>query len=306
MLELPGRHPITTALTVLFTAGLTIAPRVHAQTQPPAPTAQIPSDRPPLVGPSLPMTKVPQMHGHESEEGDPLPPQSNQTLRTLERQLHSKYPQDVVMPALKRIASTPSLYKNPQIQASVIAMLNDETKNPDWVALSEMQSYEDFYTQLSEAVKVIATQTHNPEAWRALLISNYNYFSEFGKWLVAESETTMPFIIELAENEPSSAVRGNMLELMGLAIQPCRANPNLPICAKAEHLKSIIRRHAENDKLTTAAAISALGTGGTEADIPFLESLRNKPTFPAEEWAKPAQNRLIDQSERRIRGELKY
>lgn len=70
-LELPIPRPIAIALSVLFTAGLSMVPPLQAQTQQPAPT---PTDRPPLIGPSLPMTTVPQMHGHQSEEGDPLPP----------------------------------------------------------------------------------------------------------------------------------------------------------------------------------------------------------------------------------------
>jgi hypothetical protein len=134
-------------------------------------------------------------------------------------------------------------------------------------------------------VKVIASQTHNPQAWRALVLANYNCWSEYAKWLIAQPEA-MPVFIEVSDYRRSDAVRGRMLEMMGYAIQPCRTNPRLPVCAKAEQLRAIIRRHAENGLPTTPDAIIALGMGGTMADIPLLESLRNRFTEPPTELTK--------------------
>jgi hypothetical protein len=70
----------------------------------------------------------------------PILPQSQQTL---EQELHSKDPQMITIPALKRIANTRDLYKNPQVQVSVIQLFNSETMNPEWEHLAEMRGYED-------------------------------------------------------------------------------------------------------------------------------------------------------------------
>ena len=72
--------------------------------------------------------------------------------------------------------------------AAVIDLLARETSNPNWEELAEGPDFESYYSTLLMTVRAIATDTGNPRAFRALVNSQYNPDSEFGRWLSAQPQ----------------------------------------------------------------------------------------------------------------------
>ncbi|MDQ2841066.1 MAG: hypothetical protein M3Y72_08520 [Acidobacteriota bacterium] len=107
-------------------------------------------------------------------------------------------PISVRIKALHTIGDSKALLTDPRVQRAVIRAQNEATNDPNWEALEETQEYEDYYDDaLPSTLQKIATEHSNPEAWRALISSNYNDGSVFSKWL-AEQPKALPFLFELA------------------------------------------------------------------------------------------------------------
>ena len=178
------------------------------------------------------------------------------------------------MRALKAIKGTEIYWKNPAIQQATIQLLNNMTKDPEWGEKAEYDKYEFLYEQAMDTVQVIARETNNREAWMALGIANYNAGSPYGDWLINQANA-LPVLIALSSH-PNPAVRSRMMELFGYIIAACRSdNPKLAACRQETRLLQIIHEHA-TDREVSPWVMEALGICGTEADIPFLESMRMK------------------------------
>lgn len=202
------------------------------------------------------------------------------------------------MRALKAIEGAEIYWNNPAIQQAAIQLLNRMTKDPEWSEKAEYDKYEFLYEEAMDAVKVIARETDNREAWIALGTANYDGGSVFGRWLI-QQPNALPVLIELS-SDPNPAVRSRMMQLFGRIVADCQIkNPKLPDCKQQDRLLQIIHEHA-TDREVSPWVMEALELCGTEADIPLLESMRVKLRTPNDplhsvDWAVNRAEKAIRQ-----------
>lgn len=182
-------------------------------------------------------------------------------------------PISVRIKALHTISESKALLADPRVQRAVIRAQNESTNDPNWEALEETQEYEDYYDgALSSTLQKIATDYDNPEAWRALISSNYNEGSPFSKWL-AEQPKALPFLFELARPPAKPWVRSHALYTLAEALGRCNAKQAEGACGSVkQHRREILKliREALQEANLSISAILGLGLCGEAQDVALL------------------------------------
>jgi hypothetical protein len=97
---------------------------------------------------------------------------------TLEEQLYAPS-YEVRVQALKTIVGSKTLLADRQLRQIVIRQLTKASEDPQWSELGEGNLYKAYYSGLLETTKKNAIDEHDPTAWTALVLSNFNDFSDF-------------------------------------------------------------------------------------------------------------------------------
>jgi hypothetical protein len=166
---------------------------------------------------------------------------------------------------------------DPEIREALIALLNEEDLAAQRGEAGEPDLFEDddyvaYTDELIEAVQNIAVQTHDPEAWHALVYERYNQTSEVGEFLAAHREA-LPELTELLNSRydwycgVAAYVIADML---------AKSKSGDPIAASVyHHYKKLIRWHIWHDPpgFVTGFGIQGLGQTKDPEDISFLEAV---------------------------------
>ena len=81
------------------------------------------------------------------------------------------------------------MLKNARVRIALVNLFRRETNNARGTGLGERMDFERYYDFLSQAVQKIASGYQAPEAWKALVYSNYAAGSPFGEWVAKQPES---------------------------------------------------------------------------------------------------------------------
>ncbi|MGA8030281.1 MAG: hypothetical protein WB992_24320 [Bryobacteraceae bacterium] len=225
---------------------------------------------------------------------------------TIEQRLFG--PISLRIEALNEILASKNLLSDPQVRRMVVRSLDEASNDPNWEQLEEDQEYEDYYDGiLSTVVEKIATEYHDPSAWKALVSGNYNDDSRFALWL-AEQPGALPALLE-AVHSTNWLTAGRALYVLAEALARCAPTPSDKTCAATEQKRpDILRllRKALQDPMVSLAAVRGLGLCGEEQDIETLTHAKPCPRgeLPESENLRMWEDRIREtqqQIEKRLR-----
>ena len=156
------------------------------------------------------------------------------------------------------------MLKNPRVRIALVDLFQRETNNARGTGLGERMDFERYYDFLTQAVQKIASGYQTPEAWKALVYSNYGTGSPFSEWIAKQPES-YNLLLAWVDDEDGMH-RHQALEMLGYI---CALNPERRPAA----LPALRERIASSDTPTQQGALQGLGWCGTQDDIALLHNL---------------------------------
>jgi hypothetical protein len=211
--------------------------------------------------------------------GEPKPSAPSQALQEKSGPTAGSVPSQALLDRLKAprledrmaalhviVGKDPALpmLKNARVRMALVDLFQRETNNARGSGLGERMDFERYYDFLSQAVQKIASGYQTPEAWKALVYSNYAAGSPFGEWVAKQPESYSLLLAWVDDKDGTH--RRQALEMLGYigALNPER---------RPAALQVLRERIASSDTPTQQGALQGLGWCGTQDDIALLHNL---------------------------------